>query len=150
MPSGTEVARLQMDYVDLVFCHRPDVQTPIEETVRAMNHIVNQGKALYWGTSEWNAQQIQEAYGIARREHLIPPQMEQPEYNMFTRANARRRGARRVLVTCNPDIGRRAADDVHVRRSGEATDPARPPSPPASARGQPDLRRRSREKSGRR
>ena len=80
------LSRLQMDYVDLVFCHRPDVHTPIEETVRAMNHIVNQGKALYWGTSEWNAQQIQEAVTIARREHLIPPQMEQPQYNMFVRA----------------------------------------------------------------
>ncbi len=79
------LARLQTDYVDLVFCHRPDLNTPVEETVRAMDHIVNQGKALYWGTSEWNAQQIQEAYGIARREHLIPPQMEQPQYNMFVR-----------------------------------------------------------------
>lgn len=79
------LGRLQLDYVDLVFCHRPDIHTPIEETVRAMNHILNQGKALYWGTSEWNAQQLQEAYGIARRENLIPPQMEQPQYNMFVR-----------------------------------------------------------------
>lgn len=79
------LARLKLDYVDLVFCHRPDVRTPIEETVRAMNHIIAQGKAFYWGTSEWNAQQIQEAYGIARREHLIPPQMEQPQYHMFHR-----------------------------------------------------------------
>ena len=77
--------RLQMDYVDLVFCHRPDIHTPIEETVRAMNHILMQGKALYWGTSEWSAQQIMEAYSIARREHLIPPLMEQPQYNMFHR-----------------------------------------------------------------
>lgn len=81
------LSRLQMDYVDLVFCHRPDIHTPIEETVRAMNHIIAQGKAFYWGTSEWNAQQLQEAYGIARREHLIPPQMEQPQYNMFHRAS---------------------------------------------------------------
>lgn len=77
--------RLQMEYVDLVFCHRPDLYTPIEETVWAMNHVINQGKAFYWGTSEWGATQIMEAYGIARREHLIPPLMEQPEYNMFHR-----------------------------------------------------------------
>lgn len=79
------LTRLQMDYVDLVFCHRPDIHTPIEETVWAMNHVINQGKAFYWGTSEWNAVQIMEAYAIARREHLIPPLMEQPEYNMFHR-----------------------------------------------------------------
>ena len=84
---GTDAAlkRLQTDYVDLIFCHRPDNDTPIEETVRAMNHIINKGKAFYWGTSEWNAAQIMEAYQIARREHLIPPTMEQPEYNMFHR-----------------------------------------------------------------
>lgn len=84
---GTDaaLARLQMDYVDLIFCHRPDIHTPIEETVWAMNHIINQGKAFYWGTSEWSAQQIMQAYGIARREHLIPPLMEQPEYSMFHR-----------------------------------------------------------------
>ena len=74
-----------MDYVDLIFCHRPDLHTPIEETVRAMNHVINQGKAFYWGTSEWSATQIMEAYQIARREHLIPPIMEQPEYNMLHR-----------------------------------------------------------------
>lgn len=77
--------RLQMEYVDLIFCHRPDLYTPIEETVRAMTHVINQGKAFYWGTSEWSAQQIMAAYGIARREHLIPPTMEQPQYNMFNR-----------------------------------------------------------------
>lgn len=84
---GTEASlkRLQLDYVDLLFCHRPDTQTPIEETVRAMNHIINQGKALYWGTSEWSARQIRQAYDIARQEHLIPPTMEQPQYNMFYR-----------------------------------------------------------------
>lgn len=79
------LSRLQLEYVDLLFCHRPDRATPIEETVRAMNHVIAQGKALYWGTSEWTAGEIMEAYGIARREHLIPPQMEQPEYNMFQR-----------------------------------------------------------------
>jgi voltage-dependent potassium channel beta subunit len=77
--------RLQMDYVDLLFCHRPDIYTPIEETVWAMNHLIDQGMAFYWGTSEWTAQQIMEAYGVARREHLIPPLMEQAEYNMFHR-----------------------------------------------------------------
>jgi voltage-dependent potassium channel beta subunit len=77
--------RLQMDYVDLIFCHRPDLDTPIEETVRAMTHIINQGKAFYWGTSEWSAEQISAAVHIARQEHLRPPTMEQPEYNMFHR-----------------------------------------------------------------
>lgn len=77
--------RMGLDYVDLVFAHRPDIHTPIEETVRAFNHLIHQGKAFYWGTSEWSAQQIMEAYGIARREGLIPPLMEQPQYNMFHR-----------------------------------------------------------------
>lgn len=83
--TNASLKRLQMDYVDLIFCHRPDKYTPIEETVWAMNHIINQGKAFYWGTSEWSAQQIMEAYSIARRENLIPPTMEQPQYNMFHR-----------------------------------------------------------------
>ncbi|MCS6906559.1 MAG: aldo/keto reductase [Anaerolineales bacterium] len=82
---NASLKRLQMEYVDLVFCHRPDLHTPIEETVWAMNLLIQQGKALYWGTSEWSAAQIMEAYAIARREHLIPPVVEQPEYNMFAR-----------------------------------------------------------------
>jgi voltage-dependent potassium channel beta subunit len=84
---GTKAAlkRLQTDYVDLVFCHRPDVETPIEETVRAMNHLIDQGLAFYWGTSEWSAEQIRHAYEVARRENLVPPTMEQPQYNMFHR-----------------------------------------------------------------
>ncbi|APF18995.1 aldo/keto reductase [Caldithrix abyssi DSM 13497] len=84
---GTNAAlkRLQVDYVDLIFCHRPDLYTPIEETVWAMNLIIQQGKALYWGTSEWSAEQIRHAHEFALREHLIPPTMEQPEYNMFNR-----------------------------------------------------------------
>jgi voltage-dependent potassium channel beta subunit len=77
--------RLRVDYLDLYFCHRPDKNTPIEETVRAMSHLVDTGKVLYWGTSEWSAQQITEAYGIARQHHLVPPTMEQPQYNMFHR-----------------------------------------------------------------
>jgi voltage-dependent potassium channel beta subunit len=84
---GTHAAleRLGLDYVDLVFCHRPDPDTPVEETVRAMSHLVETGKALYWGTSEWSAEQIRDAYHIARREHLVPLTMEQPQYNMFHR-----------------------------------------------------------------
>ncbi len=79
------LARLQLDYVDLLFCHRPDIYTPIEETVRAMNFIINQGWAFYWGTSEWSAAQIMEAHKVARQLNLIPPLMEQPQYNMFIR-----------------------------------------------------------------
>ena len=77
--------RLQLDYVDLVYCHRPDPRTPIEETVRAMSHVINQGKALYWGTSQWSAADIMRADEMARLNGLIPPTMEQPEYNMFER-----------------------------------------------------------------
>ena len=77
--------RLQMDYVDLVFCHRPDPETPIEETVRAMDVVIKQGKAFYWGTSEWSAGEILKADGIARQYGLTPPSMEQPQYNMFHR-----------------------------------------------------------------
>jgi voltage-dependent potassium channel beta subunit len=86
--------RLQMDYVDLVFCHRPDIHTPIEETVRAMSTLIRQGKAFYWGTSEWSAAQIREACETARREHLVPPTMEQPQYNMFHRERVEREYAR--------------------------------------------------------
>jgi voltage-dependent potassium channel beta subunit len=84
---GTHAAlkRLQTDYIDLIFCHRPDLYTPIEETVWTMHQLIQQGKAFYWGTSEWSAQQITQAHAVARREHLIPPLMEQPEYNMFHR-----------------------------------------------------------------
>jgi voltage-dependent potassium channel beta subunit len=88
--TNASLQRLQMEYVDLIFCHRPDKYTPIEETVWAMNQVIQQGKAFYWGTSEWSATEIMEAYGIARREHLIPPLMEQPEYNMFHRDRVER------------------------------------------------------------
>ena len=89
---GTDaaLARLQLDYVDLIFCHRPDFHTPVEETVRAMNHVIDQGKALYWGTSEWPAERILEAHHVARRERLNPPQMEQPQYNLFHRDRVER------------------------------------------------------------
>lgn len=77
--------RLQLDYVDLIFCHRPDPNTPIEETVRAMDILIKQGKAFYWGTSEWSAAQIMRADALARQYGLTPPSMEQPQYNMFAR-----------------------------------------------------------------
>ena len=77
--------RLRTDYLDLYFCHRPDQNTPIEETVWAMHTLVQQGKILYWGTSEWSAREIAEAYHIARTHHLVAPSMEQPEYNLFHR-----------------------------------------------------------------
>jgi aryl-alcohol dehydrogenase-like predicted oxidoreductase len=73
------LARMQLDYVDLVFCHRPDPHTPIEETVWAMSDIITRGKALYWGTSEWSADEIRAAYDIAERHHLHKPVMEQSE-----------------------------------------------------------------------
>jgi voltage-dependent potassium channel beta subunit len=78
--------RLQVEYLDLYFCHRPDPETPIEETARAMSDLVRQGKVLYWGTSEWSAEQLTEAYQVARDHHLVPPTMEQPEYNLLHRA----------------------------------------------------------------
>src|SRR3989440_9916243 len=77
--------RLQMDYLDLYFCHRPDPDTPIEETVRAMSDLIAQGKVLYWGTSEWSADEIREAHRVAHDWLLIPPTMEQPQDNMFHR-----------------------------------------------------------------
>ena len=77
--------RLQVDHLDLYFCHRPDIDTPIEETVRAMHNLIAQGKVLYWGTSEWSGQQITEAHAVARACHLTPPTMEQPQYNLFER-----------------------------------------------------------------
>ena len=77
--------RLQVEYLDLFFCHRPDKSTPIEETVFAMNHLIQQGKIFYWGTSEWSAMEIMEAHMVARANNLIGPSMEQPQYNMLCR-----------------------------------------------------------------
>jgi len=77
--------RFGLDYIDLVFCHRPDPETPVEETVWAMHDIINRGKALYWGTSEWSADEIRAAWLIAERHHLHKPVMEQPQYNLFAR-----------------------------------------------------------------
>ena len=77
--------RLQVEYLDLYFCHRPDKQTPIEETVWSMHQLILQGKIMYWGTSEWSAQEIMEAHMVAKENHLIGPVMEQPQYNMLNR-----------------------------------------------------------------
>ena len=77
--------RLQVDYLDLFFCHRADPETPIGETVWAMHNLVSQGKVLYWGTSEWSAEEITEAYEFAYSNNLTPPSMEQPQYNLLDR-----------------------------------------------------------------
>jgi voltage-dependent potassium channel beta subunit len=86
--------RLKLDYIDLVFCHRPDPYTPIEETVWAMHDMINRGKALYWGTSEWSAAEIISAWQIAERHHLHKPVMEQPQYNLFHRQRVEQEYAR--------------------------------------------------------
>jgi voltage-dependent potassium channel beta subunit len=86
--------RLRLDFVDLVYCHRPDPHTPIEETVWAMSDIITRGKALYWGTSEWSAQEIQSAWNIADKHHLHKPVMEQPQYNLFHRKRVEQEYAR--------------------------------------------------------
>ncbi len=86
--------RFGLDFVDLVFCHRPDPHTPIEETVWAMSDMVSQGKALYWGTSEWSAAEIMAAYAIADRHHLHKPLMDQPQYNLFWRDRVEKEYAR--------------------------------------------------------
>jgi voltage-dependent potassium channel beta subunit len=82
--------RLQLDHIDLVYCHRADPDTPIEETARAMSDMVTAGKALYWGTSEWTARQIEEAHEVAERLGLHKPVMEQPQYNLFARYRVER------------------------------------------------------------
>ncbi len=82
---NASLKRMQLDYFDLYFCHRPDLHTPMEETVWSMHNLIQQGKILYWGTSEWTAQEIQEAIMVAKVNNLIPPMMEQPHYNMFHR-----------------------------------------------------------------
>jgi voltage-dependent potassium channel beta subunit len=86
--------RLQLDHVDLVFCHRADPDTPIEETVWAMHDMIRSGKALYWGTSEWSAAEIMAAWQIAERHHLAKPVMEQPQYNLFHRSRVEQEYAR--------------------------------------------------------
>ncbi|MBX7144799.1 MAG: aldo/keto reductase [Oligoflexia bacterium] len=78
--------RLQIEYLDLLFCHRPDPNTPIEETVRAMDYLVRSGYTFYWGTSEWPAEAIEEAYSLAAKLNCVPPTMEQPQYSMLVRS----------------------------------------------------------------
>ena len=94
--------RMQVDYLDLYFCHRPDKSTPVEETVWAMNHLIQQGKVLYWGTSEWSAQEIMEAHMVARDRNLIGPTMEQPQYSMFVREKVEKEYSR---IYKNPGLG---------------------------------------------
>uniref|UniRef100_A0A2K6RPL6 Voltage-gated potassium channel subunit beta-2 n=1 Tax=Rhinopithecus roxellana TaxID=61622 RepID=A0A2K6RPL6_RHIRO len=86
-PPGLKASleRLQLEYVDVVFANRPDPNTPMEETVRAMTHVINQGMAMYWGTSRWSSMEIMEAYSVARQFNLTPPICEQAEYHMFQR-----------------------------------------------------------------
>ena len=79
------LGRLQLDYLDLFFCHRPDPMVPIEEVVWTMHNLIQQGKILYWGTSQWSAAEIMEAHRVAQQYKLIGPSMEQPQYNMFER-----------------------------------------------------------------
>lgn len=86
--------RLEMDHVDLVYCHRPDPNTPLEETVYAMHDMIQRGYALYWGTSEWSADEIRAAYEIAERHHLHKPVVEQPQYNLFHRHRVEKEYAR--------------------------------------------------------
>jgi voltage-dependent potassium channel beta subunit len=94
--------RLQLDYVDLVFCHRPDPDTPLEEVVWAMHDMIRAGKALYWGTSEWEAAAIAAAWHIADKHHLAKPVMEQPQYNLFHRERVEREYA---SLCRDPGIG---------------------------------------------
>jgi len=86
--------RLQLDYLDLYFCHRPDPEAPIEEVVWTMTNLILQGKILYWGTSEWSASEIMQAHSVARQYNLIPPTMEQPQYNMLHRTRVEKEYAR--------------------------------------------------------
>ena len=88
------LARMGLDFIDLVYCHRPDPLTPIEETVHAMSDMITQGKALYWGTSEWSAGEISKAWEIADRHHLHKPVMEQPQYHLFHRQRVEKEYAR--------------------------------------------------------
>ncbi|MBL7755130.1 MAG: aldo/keto reductase, partial [Chitinophagaceae bacterium] len=94
--------RLQTDYLDLYFCHRPDPNTPIEETVLAMNTLIQQGKVLYWGTSEWSAAEIMEAHRVAAMYRIIGPTMEQPQYNLFERQKLEKEY---LPVFQNPGLG---------------------------------------------
>jgi voltage-dependent potassium channel beta subunit len=91
---NNSLKRLQLDFVDIVYCHRPDANTPLEETVFAMHDIVSSGKAVYWGTSEWSAADIMGAWQIADKHHLHKPIVEQPEYNIFHKQRVEKEYAR--------------------------------------------------------
>ena len=117
--------------MDLLFCHRPDPNTPIEETVWAMSDIIERGKALYWGTSEWSADEIRAAWEIADRHHLRKPVMEQPQYNIFERKRVEREYARLYediglgLTTWSPLASGLLSGQVHRRRArGQPGHPA--------------------------
>jgi aryl-alcohol dehydrogenase-like predicted oxidoreductase len=120
--------RLRVDHLDLYFCHRPDIDTPIEETVRAMHNLILQGKVLYWGTSEWSGQQITEAHLVARRDGLTPPTMEQPQYNLFERerSNATTRRSMTAMASARrsgrPGLG---SSDRQIQRRHPAGQPGR-------------------------
>jgi voltage-dependent potassium channel beta subunit len=92
------LARLGTDYIDIYFCHRPDPETPIRETARAMNDLISQGKVLYWGTSEWEAWQLVEAYDVCQRYGWEPPKTDQPQYSMLHRE----RIETQILPACEP------------------------------------------------
>jgi aryl-alcohol dehydrogenase-like predicted oxidoreductase len=122
--------RLQLDHVDLVYCHRPDPDTPVEETVWAMHDIISRGRALYWGTSEWSAEQIRAAWQVADRRNLHKPVMEQPQYNLFHRQRVEREYAPLVadigLGPADRQVPQRRAGRL-ARRGGELQLPARRP-----------------------
>jgi voltage-dependent potassium channel beta subunit len=111
--------RLQMDYLDLFFCHRPDPETPISETVRAMNTLIDQGKVLYWGTSEWSGDEIEKAIAFATKNNLIPPTMEQPQYNLFHR---HRMEVEYLPLFTTPHIQHYDMRFAHNDRTGDLTD----------------------------
>jgi aryl-alcohol dehydrogenase-like predicted oxidoreductase len=133
-----------LEHIDLIYCHRPDPHTPIEETVRAMSDIITQGKALYWGTSEWSAADIRAAWEIADRHHLHKPVMEQPQYHLFHRQRVEQEYARLYddiglgLTTWSPLASglltgkyRDGVPRRQPRRDGEHGLPARRPAHPA-------------------
>ena len=91
---NASLERMGLDFLDVVYCHRPDPNTPIEETVWALSDLIDQGKALYWGTSEWSADEIRAAWEIAERHHLHKPVVEQPQYNLFARDRVEKEYAR--------------------------------------------------------
>ena len=139
--------RLQLEHIDLIYCHRPDPHTPIEETVRAMSDIIDQGKALYWGTSEWSAADIRAAWDIADRHGWHKPVVEQPQYHLFHRQRVEQEYARLYddiglgLTTWSPlasglltgKYARRRAGR-QPRRAGEHGLPARRPDRPGQER----------------